>query len=330
MILRSPGVPPRGNRPTTTNRSENHNGPLRPAFPQVRKMAGTAMRAVLSAMGRATGRIAPPSTLPSAVTDGMDRLPGVGLSAFRPAPPGKKSLRRRDLEKWCGRGEWVRNPLLDAAVFRDRAGRLRTASRFYSPLTPHVTEPGTDAQRAVVRGGGGAQQDAPSAIHRSPVHSPDPGISTIAWRRGCRAAGGTQNGDGATVVDSLRRSGRTKAPEAPEFCRGRPLGRVLPRIPGHPAASLTPPSPPQPQISSNNSGYRASYLRNPPSRPAWGPHPQPYPYSTQRPKDDTPPAKKAARLEDEPEMQELEAMIEEGRLDPDRAAAFTEEEEEEE
>ncbi|GEM_PF-7003546 len=29
-------------------------------------------------------------------------------------------------------------------------------------------------------------------------------------------------------------------------------------------------------------------------------------------------------------MQELEAMIEEGRLDPDRAAAFTEEEEEEE
>ncbi len=244
MILRSPGVPPRGNRPTTTNRSENHNGPLRPAFPQVRKMAGTAMRAVLSAMGRATGRIAPPSTLPSAVTDGMDRLPGVGLSAFRPAPPGKKSLRRRDLEKWCGRGEWVRNPLLDAAVFRDRAGRLRTASRFYSPLTPHVTEPGTDAQRAVVRGGGGAQQDAPSAIHRSPVHSPDPGISTIAWRQGCRPAGGTHSGDGATVVDSLRRSGRTKAPEAPEFCRGRPLGRVLPRIPGHPAASLTPPSPP--------------------------------------------------------------------------------------
>ena len=80
----------RGNRPTTTHRSGNHNGPLRPAFPQVRKMPGTAMRAVLSAMGRATGRIAPPSTLPSAVTDGVDRLPGVGLSAFRPAPRGIK------------------------------------------------------------------------------------------------------------------------------------------------------------------------------------------------------------------------------------------------
>lgn len=57
---------------------------------------------------------------------------------------------------------------------------------------------------------------------------------------------------------------------------------------------------------------------------------QPRKSVTHRPKGDTPPAKKAARLEDEPEMQELESMIEEGRLDPDRAAAFTEEEEDEE